>query len=460
MDKYDCIIIGMGPTGLFSALELIKKMPDLKILMIDKGKELSKRDSNKREDLTCGFGGAGTRSDGKIVYSLDKSYGGNLQDYIHDLNYFQFLMNQVDETLMNFSDDKNIPIFGDDLEKIAPIKLRASQNGMSLLSGRIRHCGTDNNLNILNNMYGYLKDKIEFKFEEEVNNIIVEDSIFTVYADKIYTAKYVILGVGRSGNRFFENLSKTMGIKTINNQIDIGIRIEMPNWVSESIDKILYEPKLLIRTPKTDLKTRTFCWNPSGFVVQESIKDEDGKELVTVNGHCNSGNGLKSQNTNFALLVSSTFTEPFNQPSLYGRSIIKLCNLLAGGGVLMQRLKDLKNNIRSTKKRILEMNLQPTLKEAEAGDLRYALPSKQIDAILESIEILDRLMPGINSNDTILYAPEVKHYSIRGDLTNELETKITNLYAGGDGAGVSRGIAQSSMCGIIIAKSILAKSKN
>ena len=462
MSKYDVCIVGAGCGGIFTALHLIDKNPKLKICILEKGKPLSERDHKNREDLTCGFAGAGAYSDGKIIYSLDKSYGGNLQDYIFDLNYFQKLMDMVDETYMRFSDDKNIPIFGDDLEKINPIKMKAARNGMSLLLGRIRHCGTDQNEVIMKNLYEYLKNKVEIRFNTEVSDFVKDKDIFKVSSNSIsgpqeVECKYLVLMPGRSGNRFFENTCKSHGLTTINSSIDIGVRVEFPNWVGKELDEVLYEPKLLIRTPKTELRTRTFCYNPNGFVVQESIKDENGKEIVTVNGHSNSAGGEQSQNTNFALLVSSTFTEPFHEPSLYGQAVAKMTNLLADGGAMVQRLKDLKNNKRSTNSRIKEMNLQPTLKEAKAGDLRFAFPSKQIDAILESIEILDRMMPGLNGDDTLLYAPEIKFYSVRGKLTGKLETEIENLYAGGDGAGVSRGIAQSSASGIVVASAIIEK---
>jgi hypothetical protein len=460
MAKYDVAIIGAGPGGIFTALNLIQKKPNLKICLIEKGKSPYERSNSKREDKTSGFAGAGAFSDGKIIYSLDKSYGGNLQDYIHDINYFQFLMDEVDKTFMHFA-TSDIPIFGDDLEKIKDIKLKAARNGMSLLSGKVRHCGTDQNLIIVKNMYEYLKDKIDIIFNYEVDTIIKKEDHFCLFnkfsevAD--YTCKYLVVMPGRSGNSFFEKIAKANNLTIINNAIDVGVRIEFPDWVGKDLDQILYEPKLLIRTPKTDLKTRTFCYNPNGFVVQESILDNNGKEIVTVNGHSNSELGERSQNTNFALLVSTSFTQPFNEPTIYGQSVARLCNLLANGGVLVQRLKDLKNNIRSKKHHLSEMNLQPTLKEAEAGDLRFALPSKQIDAILESIEILDKIMPGINGNDTLLYAPEIKFYSIRGKLTNKLETEIENMYAGGDGAGVSRGISQAAASGIIVANSIIEK---
>lgn len=349
MSKYDVVIVGAGPAGIFTALTLIEKKPDLKILMIEKGKSLKERSHSKREDLTSGWAGAGAFSDGKIIYSLDKSYGGNLQDYVHDINYFQFLMDEVDKTYMKFSTE-DIPMFGDDLDKIKGIKLKAARNGMSLLLGRVRHCGTDQNEIIMKNMYDYLKNKIDIKFEQEVKEIekIKDGFIIScfgmVYNEKNeklyygpteYESKYLVLVPGRSGNNFYEKIAKKLNISTINNSIDIGVRIEIPNWVGRELDEVLYEPKILIRTPRTDLKTRTFCYNPDGFVVQESIKGNDGEEIVTVNGHSNSENGERSQNTNFALLVSSSFTYPFNEPTLYGHSVARLCNLLANGGVLV-----------------------------------------------------------------------------------------------------------------------------
>ncbi len=460
MSTYDVIIIGAGVGGIFTALELIKRKPSLKILMLEKGKPLAERDHLKREDLTCGWAGAGAYSDGKIVYSLDKSYGGNLQDYIHDLNYFSALMNKVDEVFMSFKDPSDeIPVFGDDPSKIEPIKIKAAREGMTLLSGRIRHCGTDQNEKIVKAMYEFLKDKVDIKFNCVVTSFKKwKDDVFHVEASEgNYSSKYLVLMPGRSGNKWFEGIAKENNLTTINNMIDIGVRIECPSWIWKDVDSILYEPKLVIRT-SGDMKVRTFCHNPLGMVVQESVKDSVTKEeIVTCNGHSNSALGEKSDNTNTCLLVSSSFTEPFNKPSDYGVSIAKLCNLLSGGGVLVQRLRDLKNGVRSTKKRMTEMNLQPTLKEAVPGDLSYALPGKQLSAILESISTLDKLVPGLDGADTILYAPEIKFYSVRAVLDNNLQTEIENLYGGGDGLGVSRGIAQSASCGLVVANSILQK---
>ncbi len=213
-----------------------------------------------------------------------------------------------------------------------------------------------------------------------------------------------------------------------------------------------------MRTPKTDLRARTFCWNNAGFVVRESVKDESGNDIYTANGHSNSLGGVRSANSNFALLVSAVFTEPFNQPTVYGKSVAKLCNLL-GDGIIVQRLRDLKANHRTTAKRLTEMNMQPTLKEATPGDISYCLPAKQLNAILESIEILDKLFPGLNGNDTILYAPEIKWYSARASLSNKLESEIPNLFCGGDGCGISRGIVQAAMSGLVVSQEILERTK-
>ncbi len=461
MNKYDVIIVGAGPGGIFSALNLIENNPNLKILILEKGKPVSERAHTGR-DLTQGFGGCGSFSDGKLCLSLDKEYGGNLQEYIKDLSLFSVLMNKVDETHMRFSDEKEIKLYGDDLEKIEPIKIKAAQNGMTLLSARVRHLGTDNNEKIMQNVYNFLKDKVEIRFGCEVSDFEKQNDFKVIYKkdDVEYEeeSKYLILMPGRGGTSWFEKIAKNHNLKVINNQVDVGVRVEFPEWIGRDIGNILYEPKLVMRTPNTDLRARTFCWNNAGFVVRESVKDESGNDIWTANGHSNSKGGKKSNNSNFALLVSAVFTEPFNQPTVYGKSVAKLCNLL-GDGIIVQRLRDLKANHRTTAKRLTEMNLQPTLKEATPGDISYCLPAKQLNAIMESIEILDKLFPGLNGSDTILYAPEIKWYSARASLTNKLESEIINLFCGGDGCGISRGIVQAAMSGLVVSEEILEREK-
>jgi len=465
-DKYDVCIVGAGPGGIFTCLELLSKNPDLKIVMIDKGQPVENR-THTGIDLTQGFGGCGSWSDGKLCMSLDAGYGGNLQEYI-DINTFARIMQEVDDTHMKFSNKKDIKVYGDDDNIVKPIKTRAAQAGMTLLSARIRHLGTENNEQIMKNIQAYLKDKVDIKFGQIVSGFEKTDEGYRVYHPYVEThfgntpqldCKYLVLMPGRSGNKWFKGIAEKHNLKIKNNQIDIGVRVEFPNWIGEEIGAALYEPKLLIRTKKTDLKARTFCWNNGGHVVSESVMDGD-KEFVTVNGHSFNEEERKTANSNFALLVSAEFTEPFKDPIAYGRAVAYSCNLLGGGKPIVQRLKDAKEGRRSTPKRMTEMNMEPTLKEAVAGDLSFAFPAKQWNTIMESMEILDRLFPGINGDDTILYGPEIKWYSARAELTTKLETEDnSNLFCGGDGCGISRGIVQAAMCGIIIGREITEREK-
>ncbi len=456
---YDVICIGAGASGIFLALELIEKDPNIRILILDKGKTLEARDRKKGADVVEGFGGAGSFSDGKLVMSIEREYGGNLQDYIHDLNLFQRLMYRVDETYMRFSDNKEIRVYGDDEAMIENIKIRAARVGLHLLSAKIRHLGTDNNYEILKNMYAYLKDKVDIRFESEVCFVEPKGDQFTVSIKDLAknneyheSAKYCVLAPGRRGMKFFKKIANDLDLKLINNQVDIGVRIELPNWVMKQLCDVVYEPKLVARTPKTDLRARTFCVNYGGEVVQEEV---DG--LVTCNGHSYHDDTQKTHNTNFALLVSTQFTHPFDDPFGYGQAVARQCNAL-GKGVIVQRLKDLKAQRRTTEKRLVEMNIQPTLKAATPGNLGYALPYTQLHAILEMMTLLDKLTPGVDGPDTLLYGPEIKWYSSRTELKNNLETlKYKNLYCAGDGVGITRGIVQAAQCGIIIANDILTR---
>lgn len=467
MNNYDVCIVGAGPGGIFTALELLERNPKLKIIMLDKGKPVEER-SHTGIDLTQGFGGCGSWSDGKLCLTLDSGYGGNLQEYINDLNLFSKIMQKVDDTHMHFSDKKDIKVYGDDKEAIEPIKLKAAKQGMTLLSARIRHLGTENNEQIMKNIQNYLKDKIEIRFGAEVTGFsqlkeMDSDWEFQTRYNKddkqeLVYSRYLVLMPGRSGNKSFGEIAKEHGLKIKNNQIDIGVRVEFPEWIGREIGSILYEPKLVIRTPKTDLKARTFCWNNGGHVVSESINDNN-KTIVTVNGHSFNDLDKKTANSNFALLVSAEFTEPFNNPVAYGRAVAQTCNLIGGGKAIVQRLKDAKLGRRSTPKRMNEMNLQPTLKDAVPGDLSFAFPAKQWNTIMESLEILDKLFPGMNGDDTIMYGPEIKWYSARAELSPKLESAIPNLFCGGDGCGVSRGIVQAAMCGIIVGEEITTREK-
>lgn len=479
---YDVCIVGAGPGGIFAALELLEKNPNLKIIMLDKGKHVSER-THTGIDLTQGFGGCGSWSDGKLCMSMDAGYGGNLQEYINDLNLFASIMKKVDDTHMKFSDKKDIKVYGDDETVIEPIKIRAAREGMTLLSARIRHLGTENNEQIMKNIYGYLKDKIEIKFNTEVSGFQSHKYEYTAEGrfshcgdslgkflvsykndepekelNKGLECKYLVLMPGRSGNKWFGQIAKEHSLKIRNNQIDIGVRVEFPEWIGREIGSVLYEPKLVIRTKKTDLRARTFCWNNGGHVVAESVTDK-GTDYLTVNGHSFNDADRKTPNSNFALLVSAEFTEPFNDPIAYGRSVAQICNLMGGGKAIVQRLKDAKLGRRSTPKRMNEMNLQPTLKDAVPGDLSFAFPAKQWNTIMEALETLDKIFPGMNGDDTIMYGPEIKWYSARAELSPKLESSIPNLFCGGDGCGISRGIVQAAMCGIIIGEEVASRMK-
>jgi uncharacterized FAD-dependent dehydrogenase len=372
----------------------------------------------------------------------------------------------VDDIHMRFSDKKDLKVWGDDPAVIAPIKGKAAVNGMNLLTARIRHLGTENNEQIMKNIYEFLKDKVEIIFGAEVTDFVPGFPGAEFFAvnykhngtPRAVDTNYLVLMPGRSGNRWFGQLAKEHGLKIRNNQIDIGVRVEFPEFIGREIGNALYEPKLIIKDPKTGLKSRTFCWNNGGHVVAEAVKDGD-KEYITVNGHSFSDESLKTPNSNFALLVSAEFTEPFNDPIAYGRAVAQTCNLLGGGKPIVQKLKDAKLGRRSNPARMQELYMKPTLADAVPGDLSFAFPGKQWNTIMRSLEILDKLFPGMNGEETIMYGPEIKWYSARAELSNKLEASIPNLFCGGDGAGVSRGIVQAAMCGMIVAEEIAERTK-
>ncbi len=456
--KYDVIIVGAGPAGIFSAIELIKNASNLEILIVEKGKDINSRrcplHSNNDRCLSCpvcnvisGWGGAGAYSDGKL--NLSPEIGGFLSSYI-DVDTLKELIKYVDSIYLEYGAPEHL--YGEDEKEILRLRDIAARNEILLIPTRIRHIGTDRCKLLLNNIWQELKNKISTIFESDVERIIIKDKkavgIELSDGSKIF-ANYIILAPGRAFSKWLEKESKRLGLTLLKNPVDIGVRVEAPASVLEPLTKIVYEPKLIFYTKKFDDKVRTFCFNPYGVVVKEHLN-----RLWTVNGH--SYAEKKTNNTNFALLVSTYFTEPFDEPISYGMYIAGLANFL-GGGVIVQRLGDLKKGRRSTPDRISKGMVEPSLKDSTPGDLSFVLPYRHLSDILEMLEALDNIAPGINSRHTLLYGVEVKFYSMQLKLTRCLETEINNLFAIGDGAGVSRGLIQASASGIIVAREILKR---
>jgi len=455
MKQYDVIIVGAGPAGIFSALELLKQKEDAKILIIEKGKDIDKRICPmKIRDISCatcpecallsGWGGAGAFSDGKL--NLSPEIGGFLSRYI-DRTALQSLINSVDKIYVNYGAPKET--YGGNKEEVSEIERLASENNLLFIPSKIRHIGTDRCKTVLKNIKESLNRKVETIFSSEAERVITEKKkaagIRLKDGTRLYS-DFVILAPGREGSRWLEKETRRLHLTLLKNPVDIGVRVEIPAAVFEPLTKITYEPKLIFHSKKFNDKVRTFCVNPYGEVVKEYLKG-----IWTVNGH--SYANMKSNNTNFALLVSTFFTEPFDEPILYGRYIAGLANLL-GKGVIVQRLGDLHHGRRSTQDRILKGEVQPTLKDAIPGDLSFVMPYRHLSDILEMLEALDNIAPGVNSEHTLLYGAEVKFYSMLPKLTESLETEIDNLFAVGDGAGVSRGLIQASVSGVIAAKEI------
>jgi len=458
--QYDVIVVGTGPTGIFSVLELIKKNKDLNILMIEKGKDISNRECPMKQNpgmgcINCdscsvvsGWGGAGAYSDGKL--SLSPKIGGHLEEYI-GLERLEKLIQYADKMYLKFGAPDRI--FGVDGSKIDDIKAKAIKAQLKFIPAKLRHLGTGYTKTVLTNMKDFIESKgVEIKFKTNVKEFILEDDKITgvkTESNDIYYGKYVITAPGRENAAWLSSLAPKLNINTTINPVDIGVRVETSAVIAEQLTENLYESKLIYQTPTFDDKVRTFCMSPYGEVV-----NENNQGLITVNGHSHSD--IKTENTNFALLVSKTFTEPFHEPITYGKNIAKLANLL-GGGVLVQRLGDLLDGRRSTPTRIDRGIIEPTLKEATPGDLSLVLPYRHLKDIIEMLEALDNLAPGLYSRDTLLYGVEVKFYSNRLEVDNNLETKINNLYTAGDGAGITRGLMQASVSGIVIAQDIVDK---
>jgi uncharacterized FAD-dependent dehydrogenase len=456
--KYDVIIVGSGPAGIFSALELTEKT-NLSILMLDKGQDINQRKCPASRGFECvhcdpcsllsGWGGSGAFSDGKLTLSTE--VGGWLSEYI-STKELEKLVNHVDDIYLKFGATDHV--YGGNVEKIEEIERKASLAGLKLIRQKIRHMGTERCAQTLRKMRQELNDKAEIKPKTDVKGLIVKNGIVegveTVNGEKFF-GKYVIVAPGRSGAEWLQSEAQALGLKTLNNPVDVGIRVEVLASVMEELTNILYEPKLIYYSKSFDDQVRTFCVAPYGEVITESYNG-----ILTVNGQ--SYAERKTENTNFAILVSTSFTEPFKEPIAYGKYVARLSNLLSGG-VIIQRLGDLESGRRSTVERIARSVVTPTLKNATPGDLSFVLPYRYLADIREMLQALDKIATGIHSRDTLLYGIEVKFYSSRLQLSNNLETKIPNLFTVGDGAGVTRGLVQASASGLIVAKEIVKREK-
>lgn len=456
--QFDVIIVGAGPAGIFSALELTQNMP-LNILILDKGPDIDQRRCPASRGLGCikcdpctllsGWGGAGAFSDGKLTLSTE--VGGWLNEYRSKEKLAELIV-YVDDIYLRFGAPRHL--YGTAFDKIEEIERKASFSGLKLIPQKLRHLGTEKCADVLRKMRRHLKDKVYVRTRTEVKGLLAKngkiEGVETTTGERI-SGKYVIVAPGRSGAEWLKFEAQLLGLKTLNNPVDVGLRVEVLAPVMYELTDVLYEPKLIYYSKSFDDKVRTFCIAPEGEVITEAY---DG--IITVNGQ--SYAEKKTGNTNFAILVSTSFTEPFREPIAYGKYLARLTNLLSGG-VMIQRLGDLVAGRRSTEERIRRSLVVPTLKNATPGDLSFVLPYRYLADIREMLQALDQIMPGVHSKDTLLYGMEVKFYTSRLQLSDCLESKIRNLFTIGDGAGVTRGLIQSSVSGVIVAREIIEREK-
>lgn len=472
LDFYDVLIVGAGPSGIFTAYEAKKNNPALRILMIEKGRSIEKRKCPKRITgvcadcepcaITTGFSGSGSFSDGKLSVSYDGEVGGELIRYIGP-GPFRSVMQYTDDLYVGFGADPEVHGLIS-TPTIDQIRHKAAQAHLKLIESGVRHMGTEKAYDIYSRIQKALEElQIELCFNTIVEDFILEPlpdgakKIVGIVTDDRQTirAEKVVVGIGREGSEWLSLLGRKYGIKAKVGQVDIGVRVETDANITTEIDNSLYEAKLIYYTKTFEDRVRTFCWNPKGVVAEEKY----GK-LAVVNGHSYKDQSLKTRNTNFALLVSKTFTEPFNTPIEYGHYIAELGNMLSGGKVLLQRYGDLKRGRRTTASRMMKNIVQPTLKDAVAGDLSLVLPYRIMIDIIETLEALDSIMPGIASDSTLLYGVEVKFYSNKFVVDSHFETNIHNLHVLGDGAGLTRGLMQASMNGVCMGRMLTGVWQN
>jgi len=445
---YDVIIIGAGPAGIFASLTLAKMGID-RVLLIEQGKDIDKRDRRSGRDLLCGWGGAGAYSDGKL--NLSTEVGGFLNELI-PTKKLETLLQKADKIYLSYGAPEKI--FGAHLDEIETLSTDAQRVGLTFVPTLIRHMGTENCVSVLKKMRQDLIDNISIKTECRVEEILTNKNEVTgvgLTNGQIINSRFIVAAPGRIGAGWMKSQTDSLHLPSLHSPVDIGLRVEAPAPIMEPLTKEAYEAKLIYYSKTFDDKVRTFCMNPYGEVVLEQSDD-----IITVNGH--SYTQKKSNNTNFAILVSSTFTDPFHNPIKYGKYIASLANML-GKGAIIQRLGDLLAGRRSTEEKILKCITKPTLNQATPGDLSFVLPYRYLKDIIEMLEILDNLAPGIFSKHTLLYGVEVKFYSHRIKLTKHLESEVTNLFIAGDGAGVTRGLIQASVSGIITGKEIARRIK-
>lgn len=471
-NKYDVVVVGAGPAGIFTCYELTTLNKDLKVLLVDKGLDIYHRSCpilNKKIEkcpggqtaeggvvgcqpscsITAGFGGAGAYSDGK--FNITSEFGGWMMDYMSN-EQVENLIEYVDSINLKHGATTNItdPM----TDEVKEIEKRGWAVGLKLLRAKVRHLGTEQNLQILQSIYEYLKDKVDYAFATKVNDLIVEDKKITGVELEDGTkiaADYVVVAPGRDGSKWLTSVLAKKGLAMYNNQVDIGVRVECSDIIMEEINEHLYEGKFIYHT-SVGTTVRTFCSNPSGHVV---IENHSGTMLA--NGHAYKDPKLGSRNTNFALLVSHTFDTPFNQPNEYANEVSELANMLSNGSIIVQKYGDILRGRRTTEKRLKEGYVEPTLKEAIPGDLGLVLPYNTMKSLIEMVTALDHVTPGIANEHTLFYGVEAKFYSARPKVDQYFEGEIKDLYFAGDGAGLTRGLAQAGANGVWVARAITNK---
>ena len=459
--NYDVIIVGAGPAGIFTVIELLKHDPSKKILMLEKGKPIEKRHCFKRQNgacrhcspchITTGFSGAGAFSDGKLILSTE--IGGFLNEYVEQ-DKLQDLIRYVDSIYLSYGADEHV--YGAECDNVLrALRQKAIKSNLRLVESPLRHIGTERCFDIYSRIEKELLEKgVEISFDNPVKDLIIEKGkIRGVVADREYRAPSVVLAVGREGAGWLNDMCIAYAVDTGVGGVDIGVRIEVRNEIMEDVNRSIYESKLIYYTPTFDDRVRTFCHNPSGIVATEYYDTN----LAVVNGHSYKDETYKTENTNFAILVSNYFTDPFKEPIEYGKYIARLANMLSGNSVIVQRLGDFKRGRRTTEARLKRNNIRPTLDDAIPGDLSLVLPYRIMLDIKEMIEALDSIFNGIASDETLMYGVEVKFYSNIIRVDQNFMTAVKGLYAAGDGAGITRGLLQASINGILIGRALSEK---